>query len=461
MATYLEMPFEDETLFSVVGRYKRASPVSSMGSLRIQVFGYRTYLSVPFGYNLGYVAAETRDAWGLDAKEIAERMTAYPYYAALLPEQRATELLGAMRTYGSDAVGFASRVARLPDALRHCEQCVKQDKRAGRMPYWRRSHQLPGVVFCPWHGVILRYSRLTSRHRHGWPMVLDIAGESSEIELDLTPSQRSAAIQVADISRWLLQNRVRVCLETLESDFERVARLGGYARGATQLRYQALRKAILEFYGQSYLEWVGLSHWPTPDGRMFQRYRRDRYCAGTLATVLLAAFFGSLQERETDDAWPHCPSMVAAHGPQHPVASRRLQKGRYHANCDCGLSFTYEAAPGGCPRDVRIGVYGDEYQSAARRMCDGGMSTGAAAAALNIEVATLRKFLKGGSRRYGTQPDESELRTLYKEWTDALAEAGTVRRARIQHGRIYRRLTRYAPQLVSNYWARRVDKPTA
>lgn len=90
--------------------------------------------------------------------------TMYPYYARVMNERvgrRAAELLRG--TGGGIIHGIlgvrSSRVA-VPARIRYCPSCVATDRETEGAAWWRRSHQLPGVLVCPIHLRPLLDSRL-------------------------------------------------------------------------------------------------------------------------------------------------------------------------------------------------------------------------------------------------------------------------------------------------------------
>src|SRR5205085_11261752 len=75
--------------------------------------------------------------------------TLFPFYAPFLPLERIQLLLQYMKGTGSNHVrerlGITAGRLPLPEQLRFCPICVKDDLKKYRETYWHRIHQITGV----------------------------------------------------------------------------------------------------------------------------------------------------------------------------------------------------------------------------------------------------------------------------------------------------------------------------
>jgi hypothetical protein len=93
------------------------------------------------------------------ANELIEVGTLYSYHRPFLSPDRADTITRLLLRGGAKGLKallgrLANRFGANPD-LRFCAQCVQQDIATHGIPYWHRSHQLPGVTACPEHEIIL------------------------------------------------------------------------------------------------------------------------------------------------------------------------------------------------------------------------------------------------------------------------------------------------------------------
>jgi hypothetical protein len=119
---------------------------------------------------LGQLAANIPPSRGLTAQRLALETTLLPYVTAYQPQEVRDWALAALTEDNEDAdavhirLGLVASNVRLPSALRYCPTCrVEMLERPGEL-YWRRDHQLPGVLVCPTHGTPLAESRVVIAH---------------------------------------------------------------------------------------------------------------------------------------------------------------------------------------------------------------------------------------------------------------------------------------------------------
>lgn len=175
MLEYFPEVYPNELLYSVLGRFMCHSGILSSRQLPEDVFGSHFWRAkTSLQTNLGRLAANLPPSCGLTAKRLAEGTTLLPYFTAYRSKEDRDWAMAAM--IGNDAsprdlytrLGLMPSSVRLPSTLRYCPICrVKMLEWPGEL-YWRRDHQLPGVLVCPIHPVPLADSRViladTGRH---------------------------------------------------------------------------------------------------------------------------------------------------------------------------------------------------------------------------------------------------------------------------------------------------------
>lgn len=88
--------------------------------------------------------------------------TLLPYYFAFAPEAltQAYRNRLALASHATQIQLLRARLncSDLPPTLRLCPECIHADMEDFGVPYWHRSHQLPGVSICPLHDAALLLS---------------------------------------------------------------------------------------------------------------------------------------------------------------------------------------------------------------------------------------------------------------------------------------------------------------
>lgn len=91
--------------------------------------------------------------------------TLIPYYAAFMAPPKRTLIDDLLREDDPEAKLTLGPITRIlsPPFVRFCLACLEADLAEFGESYWHRSHQLPGVDRCPFHGLPLYDSRVPYR----------------------------------------------------------------------------------------------------------------------------------------------------------------------------------------------------------------------------------------------------------------------------------------------------------
>lgn len=441
MAVDLDLPFEDEALYSVVARYFRSMRVGNFRGALIAMFGSGSWLPAGRPHNLEHLAEQCRYVWPWSAREIAERLTVYPYFAALLTNESAETLLKQIceRT-GTHLTG---RALVMGVRLRYCAACLAADRAEGRPAYWRREHQLPGVLICPRHQQWLVEAN-PGRVRRQKLLIPDPSdGFSEPLALGLTSAQTDACLRVSQMSAELLHNRISVLPEGLVCQFKERARAAGFAFGPERIRTLDLKHAFVKHFGEPFLRHTSAfpeegHSWMTS---LFRGVLPQR-CVHK--TVLIAEFLSSQQVLECSEAWPICPNKRAIS--KHTVNLRTRCAGGYVAKCSCGFSFKYSGIENGIPQHVKPTRYTFLAEDVSRLRREG-WTYKAIAARFHIAIGTVENLCARPPDDGWPLSPEARSRMI-AEWHNAVREFGCARAAGRARIALYVRVRRYARECL-------------
>ena len=122
--------------------------------------------------HLQSLADQIPSSRGLSVDRIVDTLTLFPYFTAFEPPALQETVRDAMRSGDVDGLHVrlglsAFRIGRNP-RLRFCSECALRMQAVDGELWWRRDHQLPGVLVCPEHGCLLLDSTVSftqfSRH---------------------------------------------------------------------------------------------------------------------------------------------------------------------------------------------------------------------------------------------------------------------------------------------------------
>ncbi|VWC71298.1 hypothetical protein BLA50215_00553 [Burkholderia lata] len=411
MAIYLDEPLDDELLFSIVARYIQSSMVLSKVSFLNRLFGVGRIVE-----NTGLIAQETYACWGLSAQEVAKRMTLHPYLAAFLSPDQAQKRLEYIASANYRPRGSNGRGVKLEGERyrhRYCRSCFRESIQSGDPSHWRRTHQLPGVIFCVRHQELL-YEWEYTYYLH--KVVAAGQVEGKRISIEATERQRSALLKIAKISDDALNNRI-----VFESrDF--VRRFKEYLFSKSRYfwgpRYdQCVARLVERAFGAMYV-----SKYNIDLGQAHFRKIRGVGAMTAFRVITAAALITQIEEDETlvsdmhysdlfDDVpsdlirskgmWPRpigarpsstCPSKLASHGAGHAIEHWRRRTDSYRGQCNCGMAITYTPGIDGVPV-IRIVDWGEPYKNEVTRLVQAGGDLRSISIKLGISQSTVKTIM--------------------------------------------------------------------
>lgn len=160
MLHFLPPTYPDELLYSLLARTHRCLDLGGPKRTLDILFGSRSVRAgVALQAHLGALSDRLPADRHLSAERLARDFTLFPYLTAFQPEAVRTSVLSALIDGPANSInvrlGLAASTIRSPIALRYCPACRAEMLQIHCELYWRRVHQLPGVLVCPNHGIAL------------------------------------------------------------------------------------------------------------------------------------------------------------------------------------------------------------------------------------------------------------------------------------------------------------------
>lgn len=145
----------DQTLYSWEAVFHEMSGNATIDETRWQLCGaIRGGRHFHMPSHLDALCASTQLVIGTP-EALVKAATIIPYYTQFCSNSVATSVLKRIRTkssYGvAQALGIAATENHPHPPRRSCLQCIREDRAEYGFAYWRRSHQLPGVLVCQKH----------------------------------------------------------------------------------------------------------------------------------------------------------------------------------------------------------------------------------------------------------------------------------------------------------------------
>ena len=173
MLAYFPTIYPDELLYSVLARYRlhvgSPGPMYTLDAL----FGNRKVIATfDLPGHLQRLADRIHPNRGLSADRMIDAHTLFSYFTAFEPPALQEKTRNAMRSGSIDGLhvrlGLSAFRIRRNQRLRFCSECVQTMQATRGELWWRRDHQLPGMLVCPEHVCLLQESTVSfsqfSRH---------------------------------------------------------------------------------------------------------------------------------------------------------------------------------------------------------------------------------------------------------------------------------------------------------
>lgn len=267
MLSFFPILYPDELLYSALARYHIRSGNKSFRQTDLDLFGYSSQqlCRVTLTNNLNYLDKNLSFFSKLTFSELLQNHTLYPFYATFLMPQEAWQLKDCMGKKLSGSIFEVAKVATNSTGdtnkfLKFCPVCLEKDTQEYGEPYWHRIHQIPGILVCPNHGVILHdsYVAVESKGIHYHAASHDNCLENTNIKNFENQSVEMLLKLTKDID-WLINSSISFKkLAWLRSQYmnylEKEGLIQIFPRGKFKFDERRFLKLILEFYGQEPLE---------------------------------------------------------------------------------------------------------------------------------------------------------------------------------------------------------------
>lgn len=353
---YFPEPYPNELLYSLLARFAvHIGQPKPMHVLDMLYGGRGVPVAVALPTHLGALAERLPASGHWNIATLIQRHTLFPYFAAFEPPEVQGAAWGEMITGETSGaylrLGLAAfRVRNASALLRYCPECHETMWCQYGELYWRRDHQLPGVLVCPTHGAALRNSLvhpqaagrhayiaatpancpaggrpLVERAANVMPVLLRLARRSAELLDSPEPGKR--------FSEWtsFYRSAMRDC---------------GYVRGS-RMNQARLHEVFVQQYG-AVLNLVDANPPPLVEGGgwLSAIVRKHRKAFPPLYHVLIQDFLAQqrfAQQPFGEGPWP-CRNPLAAHCGEKTIA--RLDWHRNHGHwvamfrCSCGYIYS-------------------------------------------------------------------------------------------------------------------------
>ena len=398
-------PREDELLYSVLARLYAYHGEPGVAGFSRAISGGRHWVAkTPFPCQLDQLA----EGFGWDPKfveQLIDRHTLLPFFTAFAGGDLRARARLAM--HGStDGLYFTLGLSRsnipFPSRLRFCPACLLEMRRQQRSLWWRRAHQLPGIVVCTTHSQPLRDS-LVQWTKHSRHLLVSAAASNCPSNAQLAwagPYSSSTMERLIELARAAskLLNEPPEPLEPSDvyENYRRLLASRDLRRGTCHVRFRKLNELIRSYWGNALDSVPGLDVDDMQgDGWVIERMRSRQRLMHPLKHFILDIALAATEEVAQpfgSGPWP-CRNPICGHYRVPVITSYRQlrDKGKLHGRmlCDCGYSYSLSRQRDGTIGKPRYRSFGPTLQPYLINAIRAGRSMRAIAKSLEIDPKTL------------------------------------------------------------------------
>lgn len=406
---YVPEFYQGELFYSAMARYHRhVGNICSRDSSG-DLFGHR-FMRPTFDLpsHLPAFASRVPASRGLTVERLALEHTHLPYYTAYLPARRRKEALQRM-VAGEQSLhiplGLNAFLVPAISRLRFCRTCCEQMEAEKGERWWRRAHQLPGVLVCPDHGCSLSLStvNLWTRDHHGFAAATPLTCPSDapwlvEGQSDLV-MERLRRIAKESAALLSCRGKFRTMAEMTARYRERLWETGFIS--SSRIDVDSLLNSFSAYWGETLelLPRVGDAGDQRSLGWLPMLCRKRDRGSHPLLHILFQLFVDSqnraMRRKGTfgDGPWT-CPNPEAGHGDEPTILNVTLK----HNNpkmltgtfeCPCGYAYTMSISDLGTLHGPRFKKFGPLLEPGLRRLIDEGKTLYRIARELGLQCNTV------------------------------------------------------------------------
>lgn len=414
--------YPDELLYSLCARFASRAGYARVTSILEELFGTRAARAViDLPCRLGHLATALPPNSSLTTVCLLDKHTLLPFFSSFHPAHRIAQLRDDLKSAcgpaGHMRSGIMASRIPMPEYLRFCPACTREDEECFRETYWHRLHQLPGVEVCPSHRVFLENSsvglRAGRKHLQFIPAEQSIRAMPPRF-VDIENRDHWVLLQLARDVEWLLEHpSAGTSLKALHTRHLRLLFGRGLATYTGSIHVKKLLDEFGSYYSPALLNQlpcelhgsnIEKSNW------LLRLVRPPKHGQHPLYHLLLIQFLGCTVEEFFklpeelspfgQGPWP-CLNPAANHY-RRPVIMEcllgdRLRYGNPTGkfSCECGFAYV-RTGPDSAPEDkFHIGrtiSLGHTWETELKRLWrDSSLSISEIGRRLGVDPLTVRR----------------------------------------------------------------------
>lgn len=412
---FFPTPYPDELFYSVLARYHLYSGNESYKQTTFELFNtYNAAAVIDLNGNLMKIIRKLPVGSTLTAVKIIKEHTLFPFYAQFVPQERAKTVMEHMINSGTGGIhsrlGLVASNIKLPNHLRYCPECVSEDVQTYGETYWRRGHQLPGIIVCHKHHQTLVNSSVQ----------ISFLAKREYVAANKHNCSGNQSVSLTETDLIHMRDLAQLSMSVLQSDYKAkdkdffskryidFLQESGYVTEGGRIYKEGLNKGLKEYYGESFLK-LAQSSLDSEDW-VVELIRRSKSSKHPLRHLLFINYLErTLNEVMSDNRaylpfgegpWP-CLNITSDHYRKNTIkkvkVSRCIRTKKTVGTFSCMCGFSYQRyGPDQLLDDIfraeKVITYGMVWENRLKELSTLNLSLAEIARKLNVSPYTVQKF---------------------------------------------------------------------
>ncbi|HWO75985.1 MAG TPA: TnsD family Tn7-like transposition protein [Bacillus sp. (in: firmicutes)] len=423
MLAFFPTLFPDELLYSGIARYHLMSGSFAQKQSVYNLFDNKLVCSTAdLPTHLKYLCRNLNNLY--TAEQLIKNHTLYTYYSKFLTKEKAKHIFLLMNEgspYGAVHIllGLVSSSVKLPRYLRYCKECITEDTVRYNEPYWHRSHQLPGVYFCPIHKSELIHTNIlcsTRDHKFKFVPLIQVKKNQSKKRF-VSPNWRDLLIKIAEYSSQMLKNDGNDYTDIFKI-YRTYLNKRGYITVRGRVRFKHLISDFCNFFSIDLLALLNCNIEHKNNDTWFHKIvRGENTGSHPLRHVLLHIFlglklnqqqFGQLDLPFGQGPWP-CLNKAAGHFMKNIISAVYITRDSKSGSpvgtfkCSCGFEYSRKGPDNSMEDRYRIGrikSFGPVWMKKLNQYNQQDLSLREKGRLLGVDPLTVKKYTNHPLQKY-------------------------------------------------------------
>lgn len=289
--------FNDELLYSIIGRYRLTDGNKNIKTTLCDLFNTSTIIPVmDIPCNIERLCSNIPKELGYNSDDIIFKYTLFPLYSPFMSQEKRRECVDIIKNKNGEGIKLKMGIIAGGLCKKHnifyCPECAKLEKENYGEAYIHRLHQVQGVYMCEKHSCKLKeYIEIPlSRLQFNYINIEKIDYKAEYIE---DVSLKVKLLKITEEVKYLLENNLSNVLDQtiIYERYYKILLERGYLTAHNKVKESKLMKDFTDYYGNDFLYYLDSNIDPSNESNWLKVIlRKPNRSAHPIRHILLIDF---------------------------------------------------------------------------------------------------------------------------------------------------------------------------